>query len=122
MPSSSDAKGVKRSSDSINDRPLKQRRDDVDHGNEHRQGKNDLVQDTPHKLLELVEMCANVQVSDRLMQQNVKYSGRAQSVPPESDLGEKRYFHRKQKIDNKAYEDDRETRSQGDYSHGEITL
>ncbi len=70
------------------------------------------------RTMERIEMAANVQVSDRLKRQELKYSGRCQSVPPESDHGEKRFFNRKQNINKRAYEDERETCSEGDYSHG----
>ncbi len=64
------------------------------------------------------EMCAQLQVSDRLEDLKSKHAGRSQSLPPPSKLAEDKYFARTVKIDRFTDSDLRRTRSQGDYTGG----
>ena len=68
------------------------------------------------------ELCAQIQVSDRLEDLKQQHGGRAQSLPPPGKLAEDKYFARTVKIDRLADCDLRKTRSQGDYTAGKFVL
>ncbi len=65
------------------------------------------------------EICAMLQVSDKLQDLGEKEVVRAQSVPPETKHGEDKYFTRSAKLEVYAHQDRRRSRSQGDICVGE---